>query len=83
MKISSFLYAYWKMFCKDDYSTKLLWHVYLFPQTKLLRENEKRKFCPVGKVFDEVKVLIFDNDLNQMPIGMPGEVCSSGIKLLI
>jgi len=50
-------------------------------KTTLHRENEKRKFCPVGKVFDEVKVLIFDNDLNQMPIGMPGEIFVAGPTL--
>lgn len=47
---------------------------YFFTQTSLLSEKQRRKFCPVGKVFDEVKVLILDDDLRQMPIGMPGEV---------
>ena len=36
--------------------------------------GKTRKFCPVGKVFDGVKVIVFDENMKQMPIGMPGEV---------
>ncbi len=41
-----------------------------------MKGGKTRKFCPVGKIFDGVKVLIFDEDMKLMPIGMPGEVIS-------
>ena len=47
-----------------------------------LKDMERRKFCPVGKILNEVQVVILDNDLNQMPIGMPGEVYRRILYLL-
>lgn len=36
--------------------------------------DKNRKFCPVGKPYDEVHVLILDDDLKLQPVGVYGEV---------
>ncbi|XP_065058654.1 uncharacterized protein LOC135686369 [Rhopilema esculentum] len=46
-----------------------------------MKDGKRRKFCPVGKVFDGVKVIIFDEHMRQMPIGMPGEIYVGGPTL--
>ena len=48
-----------------------------------MKDGKRRKFCPVGKVFDGVKVIIFDEHMRQMPIGMPGEVTEVSILIKI
>lgn len=39
------------------------------------------KFCPVGKVIEGVHVVILDETLKQLPIGMPGEIYVGGPTL--
>ena len=37
-------------------------------------DNNKRKFCPVGKLLPGVYVAIMDDDLKPLPVGVSGEV---------
>ncbi|RDD46798.1 Linear gramicidin synthase subunit D [Trichoplax sp. H2] len=43
--------------------------------------DKNRKFCPIGKPYDEVHVLILDDDLKQQPVGVYGEIYVGGPTL--
>ncbi|RUS78344.1 hypothetical protein EGW08_013895 [Elysia chlorotica] len=42
-----------------------------------------RKFCPVGHILEGVKIIILDNEGNQQPVGMSGEIYVGGPTLAI
>lgn len=44
-------------------------------------DNNKRKFCPVGKLLPGVYVAIMDDDLKPLPVGVSGEIFVGGPSL--
>ncbi|KAI6192623.1 Fatty acid synthase [Aphelenchoides besseyi] len=45
------------------------------------KRGEDRKYAPVGRVIDGVRVLILDAALQKVPIGVPGEIYIAGKTL--
>ena len=41
-------------------------------------ENDARKLVPIGKPISNVQTFIFDSHLNQVPVGVPGEIHIGG-----
>lgn len=48
-------------------------HFYILLQLSDSDDN-KRKFCPVGKLLPGVYVAIMDENLQPLPVGLSGEV---------
>ncbi|KAJ7376866.1 hypothetical protein OS493_032015 [Desmophyllum pertusum] len=44
-------------------------------------DDNKRKFCPVGKLLPGVYVAIMDENLKPLPVGLPGEIFVGGPAL--
>ncbi|KAL9971921.1 hypothetical protein ACROYT_G018144 [Oculina patagonica] len=44
-------------------------------------DDNKRKFCPVGKLLPGVYVAIMDENLKPLPVGVPGEIFVGGPAL--
>jgi len=43
--------------------------------------NNKKSVIPIGKPIDNTQLYILDTHLNLLPVGIPGELCISGINL--
>ncbi|RPI03062.1 MAG: amino acid adenylation domain-containing protein, partial [Calditrichaeota bacterium] len=46
-----------------------------------VREMPNRAAVPIGKALDNVKLYVLDDQLEETPVGIPGELCISGIGL--
>ncbi|EDO29940.1 predicted protein [Nematostella vectensis] len=45
------------------------------------KDENKRKFCPVGKLLPGVQIVIMDKKMKPLPVGLPGEIFVGGPTL--
>lgn len=60
--------------CVNLYSISETHDVAVADLSQFYVQKEERKYAPVGKVINGVKVLVLDENLKRVPIGVPGEV---------